>query len=114
MGAHLLQDLPCKNCGKLFKGRAYNYVRGFRVYCSRECYNVCHPRGHGKGGMSGYERKLMSEKRNPIQTAARKALDTAIKRGDIVRHPCFICREEKAEGHHWDYSRPLSVFLALP
>jgi hypothetical protein len=67
-------------------------------------------KGFGKGGLSGYERKMASEKRNPIQTAARKLVDAAIKRGDVVRHPCFVCGEKKVEGHHWDYGRPLSVF----
>jgi hypothetical protein len=110
MGAHLLQDLPCKNCGKPFKGRSYNYLRGFKIYCSRECYNATRPKGFGKGGMNGYERKIEAEKRNPVQAPARKLLDSAIKRGEAVRHPCFVCREERVEEHNWDYSRPLSVF----
>jgi hypothetical protein len=110
MGAHLLHDLPCKNCGTPFKARLYDYNRGFKIFCGKECYNATRPKGFGKATATQYERKIASQKRNPVQTAARRELEDALKRGEIIRHPCFVCSEKKVEGHHWDYGRPLSVF----
>jgi hypothetical protein len=32
-----------------------------------------------------------------------------LKSGRIIRQPCEMCEAEKAEAHHDDYSKPLSV-----
>jgi hypothetical protein len=40
--------------------------------------------------------------------AAQKLRD-AIRAGKIERQSCEVCREPNAEGHHYDYSRPLDV-----
>lgn len=111
MGAHVLHDLPCKNCGKPFQARPYDYNRGFKIYCCRGCYNATRPRQPPVAGKkSNYDRKVESARRNPVQSAARRELEGALKRGEVIRHPCFVCRETKVEAHHWDYGRPLSVF----
>ena len=39
----------------------------------------------------------------------RAYLKTYIKRGKVIRKPCEACGEEKSEGHHEDYSKPLEV-----
>jgi hypothetical protein len=44
MGAHLLKDLPCKNSGKPFRARPYDYNRGFKTYCGKICYDATRPR----------------------------------------------------------------------
>jgi hypothetical protein len=111
MGAHLLHNFPCKKCGKPFKCRRYDYERGFKSYCGKDCYNATRPRGFGNGGISGYERKIASERRNPIQSAARKQMDQAIRSGRLKRRPCVICNDPKTEGHHHDYAKPLDVYF---
>lgn len=40
---------------------------------------------------------------------ARTKLNNAIKKREIIRLPCEFCGEEKSEGHHNDYNRPLEV-----
>ena len=40
---------------------------------------------------------------------AHNVFSAAIRDGKVVKMPCFICGNEKSEGHHPDYSRPLDV-----
>ena len=40
---------------------------------------------------------------------AHQALRNAIRDGKVEKMPCFICGDEKSEGHHPDYLRPLDV-----
>lgn len=40
---------------------------------------------------------------------ARIALQRAVKRGDLIRQPCFTCGETEVEGHHVAYDLPLDV-----
>jgi len=46
---------------------------------------------------------------NPEKHAAHKAVAAAIKDGTLVRMPCEECGHPETEGHHDDYSKPLSV-----
>lgn len=45
----------------------------------------------------------------PGRRKAYALVQYAIRKGDLVKLPCFICGEEKTEAHHPDYSAPLSV-----
>lgn len=47
---------------------------------------------------------------NPEKIACRKLLAEAIKSGVLTRQPCQVCGEPDAQGHHEDYSKPLSVW----
>jgi hypothetical protein len=109
-GKHLKKLYPCKHCDQMFMARPYDYVNGKIMYCSRECYTATRPRGFGKSTITDYERKIASQKRNPIQFAARKKLEHALRTGRVRRWPCAICNEPKTEGHHYHYARPLDVF----
>jgi hypothetical protein len=40
---------------------------------------------------------------------AHIAVNNALRDGKIEKIPCLICGDEKVEGHHPDYSRPLDV-----
>src|ERR1700732_3034979 len=111
MGAHLLHDLPCKNCGKPFNARRYDYERGFKSYCGKECYNSTRPRKpRGEGRRTNYDRKLDSIRRNPITSSAHKEMDAAIRSGRLKPRSCVICNDPKTEGHHHDYAKPLDVW----
>lgn len=47
--------------------------------------------------------------RNPEKKRAHELVARAIKKGALSRLPCSVCGEEKVEGHHNDYSKPLEV-----
>jgi hypothetical protein len=47
--------------------------------------------------------------KDPIKSKARQIMSNAITSGRLVPEPCVVCGEEKTEGHHEDYSRPLDI-----
>lgn len=47
--------------------------------------------------------------RNPLKKAAHTATGNAIRHGKLIRQPCEVCGESRAEAHHDDYSKPLDV-----
>lgn len=64
--------------------------------------------------MRAAKRKYESENRkhNPgykFRYLARARLNRAVKDGRLIREPCRECGDPMSEGHHEDYSRPLSV-----
>ena len=52
-----------------------------------------------------YERLRSKEDRYAAKLAVRAALNA----GRLVAQPCAICGKSKTQGHHPDYSEPLSV-----
>lgn len=52
--------------------------------------------------------KVFRAKNNDGEIARRKSFVGA-KKGLIQKAPCIICGEEKVDGHHEDYSRPLDL-----
>lgn len=48
-------------------------------------------------------------KRDPLKEYARVAVAAAIKRKELTRLPCEKCGNEKSEGHHENYTKPLEV-----
>lgn len=55
--------------------------------------------------------RKMREKgaKNRHKNRARHLLKYHIKSGKIIRKPCEVCFNQKSEGHHEDYSKPLEV-----
>lgn len=47
--------------------------------------------------------------RYPEKYAAHKAVNSAIKCGNLERKPCEVCGKHLAQAHHDDYSKPLDV-----
>ena len=45
----------------------------------------------------------------PERRAASALVSKALKTGKLVKAPCFVCGASEVEGHHPDYSTPLSV-----
>lgn len=47
--------------------------------------------------------------RNPKAVWAQSAMHGALRRGLIQRRPCEICGEQRVDGHHSNYDRPMDV-----
>ncbi len=47
--------------------------------------------------------------RNPVKKSATTAVNNAIRDGRLVKHPCEVCGNPKAQAHHDDYGKPLEV-----
>ena len=62
-----------------------------------------------KGGVPSSEIKRTYKDRHPEKAAAHAALTGAIRRRELVRQPCEVCGAADTEGHHDDYSKPLTV-----
>jgi hypothetical protein len=53
--------------------------------------------------------------RHPTRYRANNALNNALRDGRITKGECCeACGEPEVEGHHYDYSRPLSVVWLCP
>lgn len=52
-------------------------------------------------------RKYQNE--NPEKLRAHRLVYWAVKSGKLTKHPCYVCGNEKSEGHHYDYTKPLDV-----
>ena len=47
--------------------------------------------------------------KHPLKRSAHKAVENALKRGELVKAVCEVCGDIEAEAHHDDYSNPLKV-----
>lgn len=56
-----------------------------------------------KGYISTYR------ERYPERRVADHAVNNALRSGRLIRKPCEVCGETKAQAHHDDYSKPLDV-----
>lgn len=57
----------------------------------------------------GYYNENNWKDKNWDKVLVEKRLQKAVKLGKIQREPCEICGEEKSQGHHPDYNKPLKV-----
>jgi hypothetical protein len=55
------------------------------------------------------ESKRKWDANNPQKKRAHGLVSDAIKLGKLEKTSCIICENEKTEGHHEDYSKPLEV-----
>jgi len=54
-----------------------------------------------------YRRKR--REKDKIKIVARRAVRDAVRKGILKRTPCIQCGKKRVNGHHHDYSKPLSV-----
>lgn len=54
-------------------------------------------------------KKAIAASREPHKRKATELLNRAVKKGTVTKKPCEVCGENKVEGHHTDYSKPLDV-----
>jgi hypothetical protein len=113
----------CVQCGVDFMTLPQQIRRGGGRYCSKQCFGdhsiatgrfrgENNPRwlgGVSKGPGANMRYKRRADAAHPTHVAARKAVQQAVKRGDLVRLPCEVCGSPKSAGHHDDYSKPLEV-----
>jgi hypothetical protein len=64
---------------------------------------------HGKGREKFARSIKASRERHPARERARRLLNAAVQRGELVRGPCVTCGAPNGEAHHDDYSKPLVV-----
>lgn len=68
-----------------------------------------------KGAEKANMAKRRYAERNADKRAAHIALGNALRNGTLQAKPCEVCGHEPAEGHHFDYTRPLDViWLCMP
>lgn len=75
-------------------------------------HHVARRQEYGKttdGREAARKAQHMYLERYPEKRAANVQFGNALRDGKIARQPCESCGEERAQGHHDDYSKPLEV-----
>lgn len=115
----------CKGCPVWYAMPYKQFTRGRQLYCSIACC-ARHAKATGKfagdknprwlGGVSSdnmrYQRRALE--RHPVECDARRQVNLAVARGDLVPEPCPCGSAAKTQGHHDDYSKPLEVRWLCP
>jgi len=91
-----------------FPRRTSSSAKGFQYFC-----RVCRS-SHGKELYAIKKEKHKAlvakwQKENPEKKNAHIIVNTAIKKGDLVRGVCKECGNPKVHAHHEDYRSPLDV-----
>src|SRR3990167_2067628 len=103
----------CKNGHELSGDNLHIDKRGFRI-CEkcRKAYFIEWHRKHRptpERKRMAYEASQRWEAKNRQKRKTHLILKKAIKYGKLKREPCKVCGEERTDGHHEDYSKPLEV-----
>lgn len=61
-----------------------------------------------ESGKTSEHSKRMYQK-YPEKSKARAILNHTLKKGEVVKLPCYVCGVTKVEAHHQDYNKPLEV-----
>ena len=93
----------CKECAK--KDVSANYAKHRERYAAYERSRFQRP--ERKKQIVKYQRQRRV--RNPNRYAANVAVSNAIRDRRLIRQPCEVCGNPKAQAHHEDYGRPLDV-----
>lgn len=59
--------------------------------------------------LTKWSRQARWQAANPKARWAHVCLQSALRRGLTGREPCAVCGDEKVDGHHPDYDRPMDV-----
>ena len=90
---------------ELKKRKRESYLRHREARLSRQRELMKTPEAKEKMRVRALLRKVKS----PEEYCARYILGNAVKQGKIIRLPCIVCGDEKSQGHHEDYTKPLDV-----
>jgi hypothetical protein len=106
----------CKDCckqaaskrrsEKLEEIKAYDRMRGSLPH-RLEANKIRQKTPHGSVAHQEANRRYRERYKN--RSAARYIFGNAVRDGKITRLPCQVCGNDKSEGHHPDYDRPLDV-----
>lgn len=115
--ARYLVACVCEVCGKSFDALPNEVKRGGGRACSMHCAGkLAGPQDvsgasnpNWKGGISAGGKSERYANKHPEKHQAHRLMTSAIRRGELIRGPCEVCGEAKTDGHHDDYSKPLSV-----
>ena len=88
--------------------KVYERVRRW-MKANPEKVNEIHKRWKKANPEKVYEIRKRYNEANPQKKNARAYLYWAIKKAKIKRGICEVCGEEKVDGHHEDYNKPLEV-----
>ena len=89
----------CKDCKRASRLRTIDWAK--RKFFSRRYYE--NNSQHVKGRMRDYRME------NRAILMAHATVARAIKDGELGPRPCEVCGKVRADAHHDDYSKPLSV-----
>ncbi len=119
----IVEIKKCRKCGKLKNinefSKCSKSADKHQGYC-KECmiiYNFEWEKNHlkerkayKKEHLKNYlEHSMKYKKKYPERCKAMGIVKCTIKAGKLIRKSCEICGAPKAEAHHDDYSKPLSV-----
>lgn len=101
----------CKECAARWYRERYNNNPAMRE--AKKAYSRENPSRAAKdkwrrNNVETERAKGRRQAKEP-ESLVRKQLNNAIRSGAIKRQPCEVCGEERAQGHHHDYNRPLDV-----
>ena len=106
---------PRCSCGSCDRCRKNAYMREYYRALSPEDRKRVFRDGRDIDRVRAADRERYERAKNdpdsPFMRRRRAILllNQAIRRGEIQRQPCEICRTPDAHGHHDDYDRPLDV-----
>ena len=107
------QPAVCEECRRDFMAVCSEVKRGGGRFCSRTCQRSHQAKLNAIANTTGLTRAqrkvLWSRRVGPDVVRAHHLVERAIRRGDLKRHACEVCKSEKVDAHHDDYSKPLDV-----
>lgn len=106
----------CKECIKLYKIQyRKDNIEKFKEYDKVRC-RLPHRklaikllRKTEEGKKLHHEYDLRYRLKYKEKNKAHRMLNNYVRDGKIIRKPCQVCGNEKSQGHHEDYSKPLDV-----
>jgi len=98
----------CSLCNKEKDFSSFHKDKNTKTGCSTYCKSCKKIKDSTRKSADIKQRKDKWRKNFPERKNAQMKVYHAVKKGLLIRQPCFICGE-KSEAHHPDYSRPLDV-----
>jgi hypothetical protein len=92
----------CRQCLKKRDAKRYPKEREIRSLQRKVYMSTPEGKSSHKKAVKQWQEK------NALRRAAHVIFGNALRKGKIVKQPCFVCGK-KAEAHHPDYGRPLDV-----
>lgn len=93
----------CKECTKLDTRSSYRE----RIVQRKEYDRLRNKRPERRASNAERQRAIRVSSRDKY--VARSAVQYAVRVGKLIPMPCEVCGDERVQGHHDDYSKPLDV-----